>query len=285
VPYKGGAQAITDLIGGQVDVMFNGMVATYPHVKAGKAILGAQGGGAGGAGGAGIVAYLSDANLRGGQAIGDGIVDGVRNRLIERGPELDEAFLSIPQRARDILQIQSPSKVFEEIGGQIGAGMAEGIAASSEMVRQAVSTMSTGAAEGADNATASILSAMGSLFQGSKKISAGIALANSWLAFTEVLKDPAYIGRPWARFAAAAGALSSGLAAVRAINSASAGGGGGGSASSTGSGATAGGGQAGSIANITLMGDNFSAGSVRVLIEQINREIENGANFAGIRVA
>lgn len=36
VPYKGGAQAITDLIGGQVDVMFNGMVATYPQVKAGK---------------------------------------------------------------------------------------------------------------------------------------------------------------------------------------------------------------------------------------------------------
>ena len=36
VPYMGGAQAITDLIGGQVDVMFNGMVATYPHVKAGK---------------------------------------------------------------------------------------------------------------------------------------------------------------------------------------------------------------------------------------------------------
>ena len=36
VPYKGGAQAITDLIGGQVDVMFNGMVATYPHVKSGK---------------------------------------------------------------------------------------------------------------------------------------------------------------------------------------------------------------------------------------------------------
>jgi len=36
VPYKGGAQAITDLIGGQVDVTFNGMVATYPHVKSGK---------------------------------------------------------------------------------------------------------------------------------------------------------------------------------------------------------------------------------------------------------
>ncbi|MGB3288988.1 MAG: tripartite tricarboxylate transporter substrate binding protein [Burkholderiaceae bacterium] len=36
VPYKGGAQALTDLIGGQVDVTTNGMVATYPHVKSGK---------------------------------------------------------------------------------------------------------------------------------------------------------------------------------------------------------------------------------------------------------
>lgn len=36
VPYKGGSQAMTDLIGGQVDITFNGMVATYPHVKAGK---------------------------------------------------------------------------------------------------------------------------------------------------------------------------------------------------------------------------------------------------------
>ena len=36
VPYKGGAQAMTDLVGGQVDVTFNGMVATYPHVRSGK---------------------------------------------------------------------------------------------------------------------------------------------------------------------------------------------------------------------------------------------------------
>jgi len=36
VPYKGGAQAMTDLLGGHIDVTFNGMVATYPHVKAGK---------------------------------------------------------------------------------------------------------------------------------------------------------------------------------------------------------------------------------------------------------
>mgnify|MGYP003582638527 CR=1 FL=1 len=36
IPYKGGAQALTDLVGGQVDATTNGMVATYPHVKSGK---------------------------------------------------------------------------------------------------------------------------------------------------------------------------------------------------------------------------------------------------------
>jgi tripartite-type tricarboxylate transporter receptor subunit TctC len=36
IPYKGGAQAITDVIGGQAQVLFNGMLATYPYVKDGK---------------------------------------------------------------------------------------------------------------------------------------------------------------------------------------------------------------------------------------------------------
>lgn len=33
VPYKGGAQALTDVVAGHVQVMFNGMLATYPMVK------------------------------------------------------------------------------------------------------------------------------------------------------------------------------------------------------------------------------------------------------------
>lgn len=53
--------------------------------------------------------------------------------------------------------------------------------------------------------------------------SAAQALINSYVAFTEVLKDPSFIGRPWARFGAAASALSSGLAAVAAIKSGSSG--------------------------------------------------------------
>ncbi|MBC5781555.1 tripartite tricarboxylate transporter substrate binding protein [Ramlibacter sp. USB13] len=36
VPYKGGSQAITDTVGGQCQVMMNGMLATYPHVQGGK---------------------------------------------------------------------------------------------------------------------------------------------------------------------------------------------------------------------------------------------------------
>ncbi len=36
IPYKGGSQALTDMVGGQSNVMFNGMLATYPFVKEGK---------------------------------------------------------------------------------------------------------------------------------------------------------------------------------------------------------------------------------------------------------
>ncbi len=36
IPYKGGAQAIADVMGGQAQVLFNGMLATYPAVKDGK---------------------------------------------------------------------------------------------------------------------------------------------------------------------------------------------------------------------------------------------------------
>lgn len=36
VPYKGSSPAITDLIGGQIDLMFDPMVTLYPQVKAGR---------------------------------------------------------------------------------------------------------------------------------------------------------------------------------------------------------------------------------------------------------
>jgi len=36
IPYKGGSQAVTDVIAGNSNVLFNGMLATYPAVKAGR---------------------------------------------------------------------------------------------------------------------------------------------------------------------------------------------------------------------------------------------------------
>jgi tripartite-type tricarboxylate transporter receptor subunit TctC len=36
IPYKGGSQAISDTVGGQADVLMNGMLATLPHVQSGK---------------------------------------------------------------------------------------------------------------------------------------------------------------------------------------------------------------------------------------------------------
>ena len=46
VPYKGGAPAITDLIGGQVDFSFQNVNAVLPHLRSGKlhaiAVTGSQ---------------------------------------------------------------------------------------------------------------------------------------------------------------------------------------------------------------------------------------------------
>ena len=130
----------------------------------------------------------------------------------------------------------------------------------------------------------STLNSLGQLFEGSKQVSAGIALANSYLAFTEVLKDQSYAGRPFARFAAAAAALSSGLAAVRSIKSAQPGGGGGGG---TGSGGSAGGGGATGGAATTstqvslqlVGGDLYSRDQVLQLINAINSATADGAQI------
>lgn len=133
---------------------------------------------------------------------------------------------------------------------------------------------------------------LGTLFQGSKKIGAAIALANSWLAFTEVLKDPAYVGRPWARIAAAGAALASGLNAVRSIKSAQPGGGGGGGVGGSMGGAGGAGGAGGGAAaqtptttfQFTLANDPFGFGEnfARQFIDQLNATQRNGGQIRGV---
>lgn len=210
-----------------------------------------------------------------GSAVGQGMVSGLGQSLTDNDEQIREYINRVPTIAREELGIQSPSRVFSEIGNFLGMGMAQGINESTGMVAAAAANMGQVAVDQANTGVGGVLTAMGQLFQGSKKISAGIALANSWLAFTEVLKDPAFIGRPFARFAAAASALSSGLNAVKNIKAAQPGGVG--SAGAAAASATPTPAQAPqSVANITLNGDTFSRGSVEALFQQINDGLRQG---------
>lgn len=70
-----------------------------------------------------------------------------------------------------------------------------------------------------------LYSMSGSRFSGLLKLqrtfASASALINAWKAFNEVLADPYYVGRPWARVAAAGRVLAAGLGAVNAIRSGS----------------------------------------------------------------
>ena len=118
-----------------------------------------------------------------------------------------------------------------------------------------------------------------------RAFSAAQALVNSYLAYTEVLKDPTL---PWfARAAAAGSVLAAGIGAVNSIRSVTAGGGSGGGAAvssgaSSGSGVTSG--QAASAVSnqvaISLTGgDMFSRDQVIQLINSINDAVDDGAQI------
>lgn len=180
-----------------------------------------------------FVKAIPDQLLQIGRDMIQGLINGITEKWEELKSKIHEMADALPMWMRDLLGIESPSRVFMEIGGYIGEGLAKGIADSHAMVNQAVASLGGAAIAGSKNTANGVLANMQTMFQGSKKLSAGIALANSWLAFTEVLKDPSFVGRPWARIAAAGAALAAGLNAVANIKSASVGGGGGGSAAAT----------------------------------------------------
>lgn len=72
-----------------------------------------------------------------------------------------------------------------------------------------------------------------------KAFAASQALIDSWKAYTATLADPSFVGRPWARIAAAAQVLAAGIGAVNAIKSVGMGGSGGGAGGGAGSTAAA----------------------------------------------
>ena len=88
-------------------------------------------------------------------------------------------------------------------------------------IRQAAASQQLRDAAGFFGAMASVAQTGGSrMIKIAQSFSAIQGLINSWTAYTEMLKDPSFIGRPWARFAAAASVLAAGLNAVKTIRSA-----------------------------------------------------------------
>lgn len=110
-----------------------------------------------------------------------------------------------------------------------------------------------------------------------KAFSIAQGLLNSYRAYTEVLADPALIGRPFLRTALAASTLGAGLAQVANMRSiGTGGGGGGGGAVATGSPSA----PARSSSNVAINltgGDMFSRDQVIGLINAINEAQEDGA--------
>jgi hypothetical protein len=234
---------------------------------------GNQGSGEGGAGGA-----------MGGQMMGAAIVNGMVlgavDSLNKNRETLMATFAQVPQIARDVLGIQSPSTVFAEIGRFLGLGMAQGITDSTAVVKTAMDGMTGAAKDSADVGVSEVLSSLGGLFQGSKKISAGIALVNSWLAFTEVLSDRSLAGQPLKRFSMAAAALASGFNAVKNIKAAQPGGGGAGGVG-TAAGASGSAPAPATTMNFTIQNDPFGYGErlARSLASQMNDARRNGSQI------
>lgn len=217
-----------------------------------------------------------------GAAISDGITQGLGEGVAKNNAEIQGYLNSITDTANEAFDINSPSKVFAQIGDYIGQGLAQGISDSQGLVKTAVNTLGGGAVDGAKGTTEGVLNSMQQMFTGSKKIAAGMALANSWLAFTEVLKDPSFIGRPWARIGAAFATLAPGLEAVRNIKSASSGGGTGStSASSTATGSQSS--QQRSTSEFNITGTNITGGAA--LVDALNEALDQGRtinlNYAG----
>lgn len=222
-----------------------------------------------------------------GQQMIQGLLDGIMLKWEELKAKIYELGGMLPQWMREVLDIQSPSRVFHEIGSFIGEGLANGISDAQGMVAQATQTLGDAAVTSTQGAVSGILGAMQQLFQGSKPLAAAIALINTWQGMTEALKLPFP-----KNLIAAAQTLATGMSAVKNIKSTTPSGGG--AASSAGgvsSAGSAGASAASSAAQtptttfqFTLTNDPFGFGEnfARQFIDQLNATQRNGGQIRGV---
>jgi tape measure domain-containing protein len=163
-------------------------------------------------------------------------------------------------------------------------------------IRQNASGQQLKDAAGFFGAMASVAQAGGDrMIKVAQAFSAIQGLINSWAAYTEMLKDPSFIGRPWARFAAAASVLAAGLNAVKAIKGAGSSsarpGSSGGAASAPAAPSAPSGGAGQTIGQsptttfaFTIQNDpaGFGESFARQMIDQLNEAQRNGGQVRGV---
>jgi phage-related protein len=204
-----------------------------------------------------------------GQNGAQGLLGGFGQGITDGEAELRAYIDRIPEIAREQLEIQSPSRVFHDIGEQIGTGLAEGIISTQALVAEATAAIGQQAEMTAGKFASSILGSMKIMFDRSKPIAAAQALVNTFLGVSEAIKLPFP-----ANLAAAAKVAAQGFAAVRGIKSASIGGGGGGSrAAASGGSAAAAPAPMPLQATLNLQGPFASAlqGALDPLLDGLNR--------------
>lgn len=202
-----------------------------------------------------------------------GLLDGIMMKWEELKLKIYELGEMLPEWMREMLDIKSPSRVFEEIGGYIGEGLARGIADSQAMVADAVTTLGDTATQSTAGMVQGVLGSLGTLFAGSKKFAAAQALVNAWAGATEALKLPFP-----QNLAAFAKVLATGMGAVKNINSAKPG------SSSAGGSAGGSGGVAAAppqpvqTLNFNIQNDPFGIGerTARAIAGQLNEAGRNG---------
>lgn len=215
-----------------------------------------------------------------GAAAADGLVNGFTTQMQSRLPEIGEAVNQIPQAARDVLQVQSPSVVMQEIGQFVGQGLANGIRDSEGLLRAAMNAGGQSIISEGDKTVQGFLQNLDTLFSGSKAIALGIAAVNIGRGLSEAisLPFPASIAA-FAKVAAMGAQALSTIKGARKGGGSIAGGRGGGGDGGGGGGAPA----PSTYVNVRLNGgDNFSGSSIRSLISEINKAIEGGAVLKGI---
>ncbi len=220
--------------------------------------------------------------------IGSQMIQGLLDGILAKWEELKTLIYSLgesmPEWMREMLDIQSPSRVFHEIGTYIGEGLAQGITDSQAMVKSAVETLGQGAVSSTSGMVSGVLGSLGQLFEGSKKFAAAQALVNAWAGASEALKLPFP-----SNLAAFAKVLATGLSAMKNISSArpGSGGGGGGGVASAGGGATSAPATqpSGQYLNFQFNGGWSSTEDMgRFMVKAINQAVENGAQIRGARI-